>query len=379
VKKSVLIFSITKLEDMKQKGNMTYVKNYEVFFDVVYMVYLLGKSSTVNSGKTKFISLGGNSSFIDLALAPIRLYRFVKGEKIQIFLTADLLLSWWTSLLLRALRGAKIFLIPVAMPHVIYESSGRTITGVLPRVVEKMLIKLSFRASYRVITAKNIHQYVVWLQSIPSVARKLLTVDVMVDSLPSHEFFQSLSSSNNQRKRKSNTLLYVGRLHKEKLVGDIIESFYLLSRKNKDLELWLVGDGDEKESLQNTCKKYNIENKVKFFGSKNSGELVKFYKEATVFVSTLTGTALREAGLASIPVVCYEMDWVQGTFTHKKELLFAEKNNPIDLASKIEEILNNDELYSNVVVQMSKYAKEHWSTLSIKKSLETIYLEGGGK
>lgn len=376
MKKSVLIFSITKLDEMLQKGNMTYVKNYEVFFDRVYMVYLFGKNASVKVGNTEFISLGTTNSYFDLLLAPIRLYRFMKGKNIQIVFSADLLFSWWISLLIRGLCGVKVFLIPVAMPHVIYESSGRTITGVLPRFVEKLLIRLSFRSSYRVITAKNIQQYVEWLQSVPSVSRKLLTVDVMVDSLPGYDFFRELDNKNCHPMKKRNVLLYVGRLHKEKLVGDIVEAFYLLSSRKKDLELWLIGDGNEKVPLQNICKEYKIEDRVKFLGSKKSEELVSFYKQATIFVSTLTGTALREAALSSTPVVCYEMDWVQGTFTHNKELLFAEKNNTKDLSRKIEELLDNEELYTSVASEMNKYANEHWSLQSIKTSLETIYLEG---
>ena len=376
MKKSVLIFSITKLDEMLQKGNMTYVKNYEVFFDRVYQVYLFGKNTSVKVGNTEFISLGTTNSYFDLLLAPIRLYRFMKGKNIQIVFSAELLFSWWISFLIRGLLGVKVFLIPVAMPHVIYESSGRTITGVLPRFVEKLLIRLSFRSSYRVITAKNIQQYIEWLQSIPSVSRKLLTVDVMVDSLPGYDFFRELGNKNCHPKTERNVLLYVGRLHKEKLVSDIVEAFYLLSSKKKDLELWLIGDGNEKASLQNICKKYKIEDRVKFLGSKKSEELVSFYKQATIFVSTLTGTALREAALSSTPVVCYEMDWVQGTFTHNKELLFAEKNNIKDLSRKIEELLDNDKLYTSIVYQMDKYANEHWSLESIKTSLETIYLEG---
>jgi len=377
VKKSILIFSISKLEDMKKKGNMSYIKHYEVFFDEVHMVYLFGKSSPVKSGKTEFRSLGSNNSILDLALAPIRLYRFVKKVNPQIIVTADLLFSWWSSLLTRMLFRSKILLIPVAMPHVIYESSGNTLTGILPRVIEKLLIRMSFCSANKVVTAKNIHKYVNWLKNIPHVERKLLTVDVLVDSLPSYEFYESLSSSNHADRNRS-AILYVGRLHKEKLVGDIIESFNILSKKNNELELWLVGDGDEKDNLQNTCKKYNIEQRVKFFGSKNSKELVNYYREATVFVSTLTGTALREAGLSSTPVVCYEMDWVQGTFTHKGELLFAEKNNPADLASKIDEILCDDKLCSSIVEQMDAYANKHWSIQSIRNSLESIYIDLSG-
>ena len=58
MKKSILIFSVSKLEDMQEKGNMSYIKHYEVYFNDVYMVYLSGKAESFINGNTHFISLG---------------------------------------------------------------------------------------------------------------------------------------------------------------------------------------------------------------------------------------------------------------------------------------------------------------------------------
>jgi len=374
-KQTVIIFSTWKLGEMKDKGNLTYMRHYEVFFDEVYNVYLLGEHSSFTIGNTKYISLGSPNSYVSLLLAPIRLYKFVSKKNIKVFVTQDQLFSWWTSVLVRILLRAKIFLIPVAMPHVIYESSGRTMTGILPRIVEKLFIKLSFLSAFKLATGKNLKGYVKWLQSTQTSAKKLLIVDLIVDELPSYDFLHTLELSVEKIEREKKVLLYVGRLHKEKLVKDVIESVYLLSETHKDIELWVVGDGREKEFLQNECKKHNIEDRVTFLGFKDPRDLVSIYKKSTVFVSPLTGTALREAGLTYLPIVCYKMDWVKDNFTHKKELIFAEKNNVADLASKIDELLNDDELYNKISKQMGEYAKNNWTVDNLATSLNTLYME----
>jgi glycosyltransferase involved in cell wall biosynthesis len=372
VKKSILIFSVAKLDEMKQKGNITYIKHYEVFFDHVYMVYLTGRSDSFKDGNTHFISLGSKNTFKDLLLAPFRLYQFAKNKQISTFLTADLIFSWWNSLLIKYLLNAKIFLSPVAMPHEIYKSSKRTITGILPRFIEKIFINLSFLSAYKVVTGKNITQYVTWLSNNYWTKKKLLILEVLIDELPSYNFLKQINTLDSESNRKQNVLLYVGRLHKEKLVTDVIDAFNLLTKKLPELELWLIGDGEERTTLELQVAEYNLSNKIHFLGAKASIDLVSFYKTATLFISPLTGTSLREAALCGLPVVCYKMDWVEGTFEDKQEILFVTKNNIHEFAEKIAFILNDPNLYKTIQTNMSSYANKNWGTNSIARSLQKL-------
>lgn len=373
--KSILIFSVAKLEDMKQKGNISYIKHYENYFDKVYMVYLTGRTQSFVDGKTSYISLGKENTIMDLILAPIRLYKFCKNKDIDIFLTGDLIFSWWNSSLIKFFKKAKIFLIPVAMPHVIYQSSQKTMTGILPYFIEKFFVYLSFSNAYRVVTGKNITQYVKWLSSHTVTKNKLLIVDILVDELPSIGFFDSLNNEVNIVKREKNIILYVGRLHKEKLVFDIVKAFEIVRKNIPDLELWLIGDGEEEKDIKAYCISNNFENSVKFLGFKESSELVSFYKEATLFVSTLTGTSLREAALCGLPIVCYKMDWVAENFKDKEQLLFVEKGNVNDFSEKIEFLLESPILYDKLQKNMLEYACNSWSVKSIEKALNKIYEE----
>jgi glycosyltransferase involved in cell wall biosynthesis len=373
--KSVLIFSIWKLEEMKAKGNLTYMRHYEEFFDEVFNVYLLGKYQSFSNGNTKFVSLGSKNSYISLLLAPCRLYRLGKKEKIKVFITQDALFSWWTSTLVKFFLHAKVFLIPVAMPHVIYASSGKTMTGILPRFIERFFIKLSFMSAYNVVTGKNIKAYVNWFRSKPATEKKLLLVDIIVDELPSYDFFAALEHDSAHIEREKNTLLYVGRLHKEKLVEDLLVAFSILKNKYSDLKFWIVGDGRNKVNLQKLCKELNIENSVEFNGFQHGSALLKFYQKATVFVSPLTGTSLREAGLTGLPIVCYKMDWVKESFSDGKELLFAEPNKPEEFANKIDALLQDKELFKKLQYNMTQYAERCWSKKLLKNALGELFDE----
>lgn len=58
----------------------------------------------------------------------------------------------------------------------------------------------------------------------------------------------------------------VARLSKEKNHGTLLESFASLWNKNPGVRLLLVGDGPEKEKLQNLCRQKGIEKEVLFAG-----------------------------------------------------------------------------------------------------------------
>lgn len=61
-------------------------------------------------------------------------------------------------------------------------------------------------------------------------------------------------------------LLCVGRLHKEKDYPTMLHAFALALEKNKNLILWIAGDGEEKVSLLQICNDLNISSKVHFLG-----------------------------------------------------------------------------------------------------------------
>lgn len=62
----------------------------------------------------------------------------------------------------------------------------------------------------------------------------------------------------------------VGRLSWQKNQSFILDIFEKYLKTNINAELWLIGDGDERESLSFKAKKLNIENNVKFFGNTNN-------------------------------------------------------------------------------------------------------------
>lgn len=63
---------------------------------------------------------------------------------------------------------------------------------------------------------------------------------------------------------------HVGRFDKIKNHEYLIKIFKNLREKVDNVELWLIGDGQERNNIENLCKEENLENDVKFFGTINN-------------------------------------------------------------------------------------------------------------
>lgn len=109
-----------------------------------------------------------------------------------------------------------------------------------------------------------------------------------------------------QKKSTKTAILFVGRLHKQKNLKTLIESFAKISSEFPNLDLNIVGSGPQKKELQAQTKKSNFK-KINFIGSLSGKNLIKRYKESLFLTlpSFYEGLplSLLEAWAAKIPVV----------------------------------------------------------------------------
>lgn len=84
------------------------------------------------------------------------------------------------------------------------------------------------------------------------------------------------------------TVLYTGRLSREKHVDVLIQAVTLAAKKIPSLNLAITGHGDSEESLKNLAKELQIENKIKFFGTLPFDVHARIYRAADVFAIAST-------------------------------------------------------------------------------------------
>lgn len=103
-------------------------------------------------------------------------------------------------------------------------------------------------------------------------------------------------------------ILAVGRLVPEKRFDRLIEQFAALARDHPDWDLIVLGEGPEREALQNTCARAEVGTRVMLAG--DAGNLDEWYRRADAFamVSRFEGfpNALAEAVGYAVPALAID-------------------------------------------------------------------------
>jgi len=121
------------------------------------------------------------------------------------------------------------------------------------------------------------------------------------------EVSSSQSSVVRQGKKNKFVFLTVGRLVPVKNIKMQIEALNELRIKNKELrvELWIVGEGPERNNLRFTTDDLQLADNIKFFGWQE--DVGKFYERADAFLLTSDyegwGMAVIEAANYGLPII----------------------------------------------------------------------------
>ncbi|MBU3093434.1 glycosyltransferase family 4 protein [Clostridium sp. CM028] len=171
-------------------------------------------------------------------------------------------------------------------------------------------------------------------------------------------------------------VLFIGRIAKEKSIDIIINSMKELTKRIPNCKLLIVGDGPERENLEDLAKALGIEKSVVFAGEKPWEEIGRYYQMGDVFVgASLTetqGLTFEEAMAAQIPVVAkYDKnldgiirDKINGRFFYKDE----------NLAEILFQILMDKE-ESALMVKNAYDRMEPLSSKCFGENVEKVYME----
>jgi glycosyltransferase involved in cell wall biosynthesis len=164
-------------------------------------------------------------------------------------------------------------------------------------------------------------------------------------------------------------ILYVGRLEYNKGVDLLIDA---ISRINlPDICLHIVGEGNEKEKLENLARRLNVAEKVNFYGYIQNEHLPQFYSNAHVFVHPSRwpepmGRTILEAMSFGMPLIVSGIGapkWLS-----KDASLSFEPGNITQLSKRIMELYSDN----NLRKRLSKNAKDRVKEFDCRKTIKKL-------
>lgn len=173
---------------------------------------------------------------------------------------------------------------------------------VIPRWAEKSAMSLAWKDAGRVLRKADVvttpTRKAANLLENASGLTGVLAVSCGIEAA---KFANNTSTSN-----KEPRILYLGRLDYEKHIHNLIKAVALLP-KSLNVKLEIVGDGGEREYLENLAKELGLEQNIEFRGHISDEELPKVYERATLFampsIAELQSIATMEAMASGRPIV----------------------------------------------------------------------------
>ena len=177
-------------------------------------------------------------------------------------------------------------------------------------------------------------------------------------------------------KKNEKIILYVGRVHKNKGLDLLVNSFSKLSKKLSNVKLVLVGpDGGYKPELENLIRVLKIKDKILFTGFVSQKEKLSAFVDADVFVTPcFSGFPITffEACICGTPIITTKnrdnLDWI-------KKVGFISEYNQDSLQKNIYNILSDGRLRKKFGEEGRMLVKEKFGWVEIAKELEIIYGE----
>jgi len=176
-------------------------------------------------------------------------------------------------------------------------------------------------------------------------------------------------------KKKSDRfrILFVGRLHPVKQVDLLIRAFYHLHKKNPSTDMYILGDGGERQNLLTLTSDLALSDNIHFLGFANQRTVFEMMKQSDVIVlpSKMEGNprVLIEAMMNTVPIVATNVPGIRDMIQHMKTGYLIDHQQPEELAYAIDYMLKNKKDSANMAERAYAYAQQNFSKENVSQKI----------
>ena len=177
-------------------------------------------------------------------------------------------------------------------------------------------------------------------------------------------------------------ILFVGRLHAEKGVFDLLDAYGRIVRDLPEVRLVFIGEGPDRNALERQIAKHNY-SRVSLLGTVKNRDLPPYMRAAALFVSPAVATKRWEeyVGMTNIqamacgtPVVSTRSGAIPEYVPDGKAGILVPEHDPVALADAILLLLTQDSLRQRMGEYGREYAVEHYDARKNVKMAEDYLL-----
>lgn len=201
-----------------------------------------------------------------------------------------------------------------------------------------------------------------------------------------------LSEIEEQRVKESNPLRqgaqseevrigFVGQMIARKQIEHILDVFQIVAGTNKNIKLYLLGDGDKRAELEAYARTLNVAEQIEFLGFRD--DRIEWLHSFDLFVmsSVLEGIprCLMEAMAMGVPVAAYDIAGIDQLITHKETGYLATLNDKEELAKHWKTLINDKEESSRISDNALEFVNRNYSANRMAQEYSQVFSELAGK
>lgn len=180
------------------------------------------------------------------------------------------------------------------------------------------------------------------------------------------------------KKENNPTYIFVSRLVKMKGIENILQTFSIIAKKQKNAQLWIVGGGNKKyvAYLYKLSKKLGITDQTILWGKVSEQKKLELLRKAHLLLHASVkegwGLVILEAASQATPSVVYNVAGLKDSVKNNKTGIIVKENMPNKLAQVAINLFVNSEKYKKLQKESLKWAKSlTWEDIT-KESLQLL-------
>lgn len=179
------------------------------------------------------------------------------------------------------------------------------------------------------------------------------------------------------KKEQTPTLLFLGRISKDKGIKDVLKAFKEVRCKMKDVRLWIVGKEEQPDYLEKllTSDFLDLKSSIKYYGFVSQKKKFEILKKSWLLLHASVkegwGLTVIEAGSQNTPTIGYNVEGLRDSIQNGKTGLLVD-STPDALANGVIMTLSDNRLYKSMTSNVKKWSdtfnweksgKESWKII----------------
>ena len=199
-------------------------------------------------------------------------------------------------------------------------------------------------------------------------------IGVIYNGIDINEFFPDYA----KKDKNKFTVICVSRVTPRKGIRFLVQAVEKLSKKYDNLRLIVVGDGNERDSLENLVQEVGLKEKIAFTGPIPHENVGEYYNKSDIFAlpsfnEGMSNTML-EALACGLPLIATNTGGAEELVKDGVNGFIVKMSDAEDLAEKIEKFLINKELEEKMGKE-SRLLAEKMSWSAVAKKYADLYAE----